>query len=38
METFNASLPLDRRMWAEDLRGSAAYAAALAHRYSVRML
>jgi argininosuccinate lyase len=30
MEGFNASLPIDRRMWAEDLRGSAAYAAALA--------
>ena len=30
MEAFNASLPIDRRMWAEDLQGSAAYASALA--------
>eukprot|EP00882_Tetradesmus_deserticola_P023374 GHRQ01025435.1.p1 GENE.GHRQ01025435.1~~GHRQ01025435.1.p1 ORF type:complete len:238 (+),score=96.97 GHRQ01025435.1:93-806(+) len=30
MEKFNASLPLDRRMWAEDIRGSQAYAKALA--------
>eukprot|EP00775_Hariotina_reticulata_P011914 gene11914-12058_t len=30
MEKFNASLPLDKRMWAEDIRGSQAYAKALA--------
>ncbi|PRW61120.1 argininosuccinate lyase [Chlorella sorokiniana] len=30
MEKFNESLPFDRRMWAEDIRGSQAYAKALA--------
>lgn len=30
MERFNESLPFDRRMWAEDIRGSQAYAKALA--------
>lgn len=30
MEKFNESLPVDRRMWAEDIRGSQAYAKALA--------
>lgn len=30
MEAFNESLPFDRRLWAEDLRGSQAYARALA--------
>lgn len=29
MEKFNESLPFDRRMWAEDLEGSKAYARAL---------
>ena len=27
---FNASLPFDRRLWAQDIRGSQAWAAALA--------
>jgi argininosuccinate lyase len=30
MEKFNESLPFDKRMWAEDIRGSQAYAKALA--------
>ena len=30
MEKYNQSLPFDKRMWAVDLRGSRAYAAALA--------
>lgn len=30
MEKFNESLPFDRRMWQEDIRGSQAYAKALA--------
>ncbi|KDD74753.1 fumarate lyase [Helicosporidium sp. ATCC 50920] len=30
MEKFNESLSMDRRMWAEDIRGSQAYARALA--------
>ncbi|KAI3432886.1 hypothetical protein D9Q98_010468 [Chlorella vulgaris] len=30
MEKFNESLPFDKRMWAEDVRGSQAYAKALA--------
>ena len=30
MERFNASLRFDRRLWAEDVRGSVAYAKALA--------
>jgi argininosuccinate lyase len=30
MEKFNESLPFDKRMWAEDIRGSQAYARALA--------
>jgi argininosuccinate lyase len=30
MEKFNESLPVDRRMWAEDIAGSQAYAKALA--------
>lgn len=30
MEKFNESLPFDRRMWAEDIQGSQAYAKALA--------
>lgn len=29
MEKFNESLPFDKRMWAEDIRGSKAYAKAL---------
>ena len=29
MERFNESLPFDKRMWAEDIRGSQAYAKAL---------
>lgn len=29
MEKFNESLPFDKRMWAEDIRGSQAYAKAL---------
>lgn len=29
MEKFNESLPFDKRMWAEDIRGSQAYARAL---------
>lgn len=30
MEKFNESLPFDKRLWAEDIRGSQAYAKALA--------
>lgn len=30
MEKFNESLPVDKRMWAEDIKGSQAYAKALA--------
>jgi argininosuccinate lyase len=30
MEKFNESLPMDRRMWSEDIQGSQAYARALA--------
>ncbi|MDY0087773.1 MAG: argininosuccinate lyase [Coriobacteriia bacterium] len=32
LEEFGASLPVDRRMWAEDIRGSIAHARMLAHQ------
>ena len=32
LERFGASLPFDKRMWRQDIRGSKAHAAMLAHQ------